>query len=531
MKIAFLPSRPARTAAGLLIGLGLIQGSNASAQTAPAPAKFDPNYPLPLSPDIPHDANLTGVDSLATARRAFDINSWQTFIALNWNVDKAGKPLPKIGDKDGNPYWTTYKDSYNVFLPDGATPAPYEATRSAPPMLAAKGIDNPGVTRLLFKTKKIDKKSQKLEEIDQAFSGALVDVNNNLVHYEILMNKPEFTYLVTNTLYNLDGQVVFSKTNTKLTFPSGDNAVPGEAGLGAIELKLAWKTLDPKKDATERYLTMPAMVADSDGKFVKVTAGLVGMHIAHKTKSSPQWIWSTFEQVDNLAVDELAKGPDGKPLKPSFYDPSQETLPINVQRWEGPYILQENGVLIGPDALPIDSKDYTTLDNGDLVVNNTIVAKPIPTQVQRVIPIEISTQNLTREVQAALRKEKSVLQYYELVGTQWPTDPTAPPTPGGPGTSPGSVANKAGGKPEPVFLTNMTMETYFQHGNQQAGNEEEGNVTDNALIFGTESCIGCHSSAGIATGKDKKGNAIFSGQLTGDFSWLPEMKAQWVKKK
>ena len=39
--------------------------------------------------------------------------------------------------------------------------------------------------------------------------------------------------------------------------------------------------------------------------------GLVGLHIAHKTQHAPQWIWSTFEQVDNY------KGPD-----PSFNDPA-----------------------------------------------------------------------------------------------------------------------------------------------------------------------------------------------------------------
>src|SRR4029078_13734279 len=28
--------------------------------------------------------------------------------------------------------------------------------------------------------------------------------------------------------------------------------------------------------------------------------GLVGFHIAQKTKEFPEWIWSTFEQVDNV---------------------------------------------------------------------------------------------------------------------------------------------------------------------------------------------------------------------------------------
>ena len=47
-------------------------------------------------------------------------------------------------------------------------------------------------------------------------------------------------------------------------------------------------------------------------------------------------------------------------------------------------------------------------------------------------------------------------------------------------------------------------------------------------IFATESCMGCHSSAGIWTSYDpqtKKGT--HSGQLSGDFSWLMLQKAQW----
>lgn len=459
---------------------------------------FNPNYPVPLSPVIPHDADTTGVTSLATARRAFDINSWQTFIALNWPTEKDGKPAPKISTPKLPPLWTTWKDSYAVFLPDGGKPGPWKSPRILPPAYASMAnlmAAGPGNIRMLFKTQKIEPHTQKIPEVDQAFSGSLIDWRGNLVHYEILMNEPEFDFIVANELYNLDGQVVFSNSGKTLTFPSGNNAVKGEKGIGAIELKLAWKTLDPKKDITTRYLSMPAYVTKADGKFEKVDVGLVGMHIGHKTESSPQWIWSTFEQVDNLAVDELAPPEDGKTLVPTFYNPNEQATPVNVIRQDA-------------------SKNQ------------------LPTQVQRVIPIEESTAALTRQVQELLRREKSPLQYYELVGTQWPTNPKAPPTPGGQGTAPGSVTNKPGGDPQPVYLTNMTMETYFQVGNQPAGNEEEGNVTDTTPIFGTESCMGCHSSAGIATGKDAKGNPIFSGQLTGDFSWLPEQKAHWktVKK-
>jgi hypothetical protein len=115
-----------------------------------------------------------------------------------------------------------------------------------------------------------------------------------------------------------------------------------------------------------------------------------------------------------------------------------------------------------------------------------------------------------------------------------------------------------------VFLTNITMETYFQWGAQEACNMQEGvpktakclsppSVPDPSAhpaiwttpvnnsktpikpgvhtnIFGTESCMGCHSSAGIYTSYDpltKTGKT--SGQLTGDFSWLMSQKANYYK--
>jgi hypothetical protein len=89
-----------------------------------------------------------------------------------------------------------------------------------------------------------------------------------------------------------------------------------------------------------------------------------------------------------------------------------------------------------------------------------------------------------------------------------------------------AITNKSGGEPTPVYLTNATMETYFQTGNQNAANLEEGNVPPSTIqAFGTESCTGCHSSAGVAiSGTPQK--PVYGKQLSADFSWLLKMKAQ-----
>jgi hypothetical protein len=82
------------------------------------------------------------------------------------------------------------------------------------------------------------------------------------------------------------------------------------------------------------------------------------------------------------------------------------------------------------------------------------------------------------------------------------------------------------------------METYFQQGAQPACQQEEGQAVcpagqwltanqsktpippDTTSIFASESCMGCHSSAGLYITPTKK-----SGQLMGDFSWLFTQKA------
>ena len=133
------------------------------------------------------------------------------------------------------------------------------------------------------------------------------------------------------------------------------------------------------------------------------------------------------------------------------------------------------------------------------------------------------------------------MQYYQLIDTQWPTDPAAAPTPWTAGL-PGAITNKPGGNPTPVYLTNITMETYFQTGVQPACQQEEvpNNVTcppdpknppppgtpvaDGTPVFGTESCMGCHSSAGLHISKNAPKTK--SGQLTADFSWLFSQKAE-----
>ncbi|NEQ35185.1 MAG: hypothetical protein F6K40_02210 [Okeania sp. SIO3I5] len=513
----------------------LIYGFPAQAGTTTAQAQS-----LSLSPNIPIDIPITQQrekkllnNNFPLLQRIFDVFSWQSFIAFNWPVDSEGNPLPEITDS-GTPEWQTWKESLQVFRPDGGDPMQDTPRRCD---------NNPGNMRELYVTSSIFSNTvdQNIaDEVDQAFTSPLYDQNGKEVRYEIFINDEEYNYIVDNKLYNLDGQIAYSQnSHLPVNFPTGDNAT-GEVGV--IELKLAWKELNiddrslPHLDIPSRFYTETVLLPDLDdngepildrnGNFKNCEEkqmGLVGMHISHKTKSSPQWIWATFEQVDNLDVNDL-ESVNGRPLYPLFHDYSAagQTLPVNVP------------------PIPRDIK-----------TGKPDISGMKRTQVSRPIPIPKAKQQLNEQAQGILAAVSSPLQYYELIDTQWPTAPlptdkcrfptdscyAAVPGNPSPDNLPEGITRKSTGSPAPVYLTNSIMETYFQTGNQEAHFQENGFPFDNTQVFGTESCMACHFSAGIATGyitKNTNGHStkvpVFGGDLSADFSWLPQLKAQFMKR-
>ncbi len=502
-----------------------------------------------LPPDIPLNRETEKElmnQNFPFVQNIFDYISWQSFFGVNWPVDDQKKPLPKITDP-GTPLWATWKESPQVFLPDGSDPskaAPMPLCENNPYRKNGKSQD---YMRELYATSSIFSNTldkDVVDEVDQAFTSPLYDQNGKEVRYEIFINDDEYNYIVENKLYNLDGQIEFSQNNKKpVNFPAG-NFLKNE--MGAIELKLAWKELNindsslPHMDIPSRFYTQTVLLPELDsngepiidqttGKFSKCDqklVGLVGMHIAHKTESSPQWIWSTFEHVDNLNVDDSEKV-KGRPLYALFHDysPAGQTLAVNV---------------------PPIPRDVTTGKPSANGIRRTQVSRPIP--------IPKAKQKLNQKEQQLLAQAGSPLQYYELIDTQWPTAPY--PTYKGetdkgyaavqgspfPDNLPEAITRKSTGSPAPVYLTNSIMETYLQAGNQIAHFQENGFPFDNTQVFGTESCMACHFSAGIATGyliKQEYANGdgkatpqktpIFGGDLSADFSWLLQLKANWLK--
>jgi hypothetical protein len=461
-----------RHLAVVVAGLALVA---AQPGRAAAPL-FDPDAPIPFSATIPSDVDpglrsaLLAAGELMRAHRLFERQQWAAFVALNWPVGDDGRPQPKLSDP-GRPQWSTWTETFQIFKPNGGSPDAWgSATRSLPldnriqlpvidgdiaaPLPALGDV----AARHLHGLSSIQPTSV-ADEVDQAFSFAIFDQAGTPVRYESLVNRVEYDFIVGNSLFHAEGLARYLAEHGQLTFPAGVFA----GSPGAIEVKLAWRVLDRERDDFGRFLTQPAYVAvagDHGPEWALATVGLVGFHIAQKTETSPQWIWSTFEHVDNIAVDRLAEAhnPSGTPipLKASFNDPDCPWCPVNTT-----------------SVSTVDGKART--------------------QVLRLSPIPKETQALNRQMQTALAAAGSKLAFYEMVGTQWPTDPVTKPELGD--RFPGAVVNMSGGKPLPVFLANSVMETFAQVGNLPANAQPRSVSNSDRLVFGNGSCMGCHSAS------------------------------------
>ena len=408
---------------------------------------------------------------LAKVERLFDIFSWQSFLAVNWPVDQDGQIKPSLAalsEKTFLPRWATWRVASSVFQSNGAAPGDWDAPRNSPLPLEADGQCDPKdtATRFLFLVSSSEPLS--VLEMEAGRESPVWDQHGQPVYYEALMNVRTFAFIAhpTKPLYNLSKQNEFLARGNNLEFAPGiywrhrpnkeKTKWTDPEKVGAITLKLAWKILNPTKgDIPDRFFSMKACVPTRLEELKKepkwiwtpVEVGLVGMHLVHKTISSTPWVWSTFEHVDNVETereDEQKYAAQGKILKPSFHNPNckEEDCPTNVPPRE----------------------------------------KGRGTQITRVRKIPEDTQQLNTQVQQSLVAANSVWQYYELIDTQWPTQPQRESHPDP--DRPTRLIQDA--RPMPKFLANSVMETYSQE---------------------KASCMSCHFSASIA-GKSHLGDYV-----------------------
>lgn len=380
---------PSSTKPPLPVAVGKVQAGKCPGSTRPEKITTDLAQP-------PQDA----CPSQGESQSDVDTFSWNSFIALNWpaNPGKCEPDMEKlITEKNSGPVvWETFSEDTDVFVDTGEKPADWCSQSNKPKKLSQIAKTSHRVIENL----KLSGLGSNGYEIAQAVGGVLIDQDKRFVRYEKRLNFDEYQYIVTNNLWNQQGQ-----QGKKIEFPSGSI----ESGkTGAIEAKAAWKVLNPEEIKGESFYTTNAIVYGTAPEQMpkEVTVGLVGLHIIHKTKSQPTWLWSTFEHLDNaptIDTDEMKR-------LYSFYNP------------------QCSGQYCEPNKQTVPS---------DIMPEEGMIP---PIQVVRTTPINESASDANKYYQKLLKG--SVWANYQLVSTQWKT---------GFGTD-----------PKPEYLANTTMETFIQ---------------------------------------------------------------------
>lgn len=418
------------------------------------------------------------------AQTPFDNMAWQMFVALNWATSAVKQP-PSVGlTISGQRVFQTYRKVSSLF-----GNSPVTATCTNPTNLAVFSIGSNGKGKPMPNN----------EEYFQASTNLpLIDINGNWTLYERRVNDTEAQYLLapggksSQTLTTLTGQAAFTAAN-----PRGPQFTPSAttpAGTtGSIEIKTSWRVLNPARgDDPSRYYTQDVVLA-VPGDLVTggqkicaapVTLGLVGMHIIQRNPPDsgnrallPQWIWATFEHVDNAPLAQtpcsVATGcPQGanwlnqascgsaapKPgVRYSFYDSKSSASCTN-------------NVPV-PSSSPLPNYPWNATQ--PYAKGGTAPGTALP-QATRCWSIFSTTQQINAQWQNALAALKSVFKNYMLVGTQWGTTVEV--------QSPGLPLNAV-----PTMLSNITLETYIQN---YTGSDSN--------LPGPGSCVGCHSFATLA---------------------------------
>ncbi|HEY3824680.1 MAG TPA: hypothetical protein VGL82_08980 [Bryobacteraceae bacterium] len=392
----------------------------------------------------------------------FYVFSWQEFFALNWPALVPAGQLPRRGvpdtsKKPGDPgmrVWETWKTDYDLFPPQPSTgtvtPTAYSSWNEAVPICPSVG--DAKVLPFISKGE-----SAIPGGVNQAMGGPLVDQHGQYVRYEVRVNQTEYDETVAKSW--------FLRKNLSM-YPSVPNLFSASTAdkYGAIELKASWRVMTPQEKQANppRYYMSEARVVDpKTGKCSDqpMTVGLVGFHIAHKTDVFQAWVWSTFEQVDNVP----AAGVPAPPLGYSLYD--GKTTNTTLKFWG-----------FSPASA------YKPVDTGSLKP-----APATPVQVLRLDPIKSDVQKLNDQVRQMSGIKGTVWGNYELVDTQWQSDFPIPIKISNPNTAE-DLYPQLKGFPEDA-VANTTMETYFQ--GFKGGKPDPAKNMIGISTFGT-SCLHCH---------------------------------------
>lgn len=452
-----------------LIIAGLSQRMSAQNVCPPPPHSIsDPNLPTDVVPCATNGIN------------DFDDFSWRSFVALVWPAVQGQRGAPDTSVTNfpvsGPLVFETYKADWESFPPPNSpnpppAPAPWQdfAGTSNP---CGSSVNVGWGNMVLASYTKFGNLG--LAGFGNFLTGPLIASGftqqgmQQYVRYQASYNETEY-----NMILNFQWYLQANLGN--LTFCSNGATVNGQAcpAENSVDLKTSWIDMStiPQAQWSRYYITKAWVLDPTTNSCSQRNMGLVGMHIVSKTPSRPQWIWSTFEQIDN-APPVTGSTPTQNTVF-NFNDGTGTAMPA-----QDPYCIpgqpgNQNGCPGNPlpQVMPVSAAQATNF--------NVTRVKPIG-----IGPGTTPATNTAYQQLFAQTAPTSPWQYYELVMTQWPVPGKTPSNPGSPGFS---FPGKINPGDDASSFANVTLETFDQ---QKVGT----------------GCMNCHNATahpgGSSTGND-----------------------------
>ena len=335
-------------------------------------------------------------------------------------------------------------------------------------------------------------------EIGQAGgSGVLMSQANSLVYYGLMANDA-YAYFLTGQKApssSLSSKTMFPRNAADLadleTYLKSDwsDVTLHTGNQLAMELKTAWvksSTLENPQDYITISGSIPNFVANATNTKMTVAASpaantvelaLVGMHVVGTVQDHPEFVWATFEHVNNA------------PDAPYYYLADDGTTALHGYNTTSDFLFMDKGGAATNANVECMSENKA----GAIVVKTTAKGQPVcaggivPSNTVREYPWgslandassgTISNNTLLLSINNSVRSQLAAgdaRANYIQTGSVWTTTPSAGATAPIPNQGSNQSLNLRGS----TNITNMTMETYTQGTNcfschslpQDAGN-------------------------------------------------------------
>ncbi len=193
---------------------------------------------------------------------------------------------PEVRFGTGPTVWETLKNTTEIYRPFGVAPCPWETVCELP-----DGVRPPTTRQLQEHFGPTNSTWLHFLSGDSMIDGQrIVDAKSRFIRFDVRCNRNYFDYVTKNPagypLYNTEGQeAARSDPNFSFNFPTD-----------SVEVKAAWRILG-RDDDDSRFWTAYGAYYDENQSLQYAKIGLTAFHVI--SHAIPNWVWMTFEQVDN----------------------------------------------------------------------------------------------------------------------------------------------------------------------------------------------------------------------------------------